>query len=111
MESYDVILVPGSKKKIDQESTDFIYQIYNRGRACWDNTITVMPNGDVKCCLFFDGQIYDNVKKKSVREVYLSQRREYALNEFIKFPVEKCPFLELGNLEQFSRNIAMGEQL
>jgi len=101
----DHILVPGTKKRVDETSRDFIYQIYNKGRACWDNTLTIMPNGDVKCCLFFDGQVYDNVKDKSLREVYESQRRETALKEFCKYPIDKCPFVEEHTLKDFERKI------
>lgn len=101
----DHILVPGSKRRIEETSVDFIYDFYNKGRACWDNTLTVMPNGDVKCCLFFDDQIYDNVKHKSLREVYLSEKRMNALNKFKKFPIDQCPFLEYDKLKDFSNSI------
>jgi len=101
----DHILVPGVKKRVEETSKDFIYQIYNRGRACWDNTLTIMPNGDVKCCLFFDGQVYDNVRNKSLREVYESERRETALKEFCRYPVDKCPFIEKHTLKDFERKI------
>ncbi len=101
----DHILVPGSKKRVEESSRSFVYDLYNRGRACWDNTLTVMPNGDVKCCLFFDGQVYDNVRNKPLADVYQSQRREAALIEFRKFPVDKCPFLERDKLQDFDSKI------
>lgn len=101
----DHILVPGAKKRVEETSKDFIYQIYNKGRACWDNTLTIMPNGDVKCCLFFDGQIYDNVRNKSLREVYESSKREMALKGFLGYPADKCPFLEKVNFEEFENKI------
>jgi MoaA/NifB/PqqE/SkfB family radical SAM enzyme len=101
----DHILVPGSKRKIEKKSRNFIYDTYNRGRACWDNTLTIMPNGDVKCCLFFDDQVYDNVKNKSLREVYESKSRKKALTEFLKYPVDKCPFVEKQSLDNFSKKI------
>lgn len=98
----DHILVPGAKKRVEAESRDFVYELYNKGRACWDNTLTVMPNGDVKCCLFFDGQIYGNTRDTPLREVYESSRRKLALDEFRKYPIDKCPFIEKTQLEQFS---------
>ncbi len=101
----DHILVPGAKRRIEETSRDFIYEIYNKGRACWDNTLTIMPNGDVKCCLFFDGQVYDNVRNKSLQEVYESQRRKRALKEFLIYPVDKCPFVEENNLRDFESKI------
>lgn len=101
----DHILVPGTKKRIEETSHDFIYETYNKGRACWDNTLTVMPNGDVKCCLFFDGQVYENIRNKSLKEVYFSEKRENALKEFLKYPVEKCPFVEKSILSEFERKI------
>lgn len=101
----DHILVPGAKKRMEEASTDLVYRLYNKGRACWDNTLTVMPNGDVKCCLFFDGQIYDNIKNKSLENVYLSSRREEALQEFLKYPSDKCPFLEKQKLRDFENKI------
>jgi MoaA/NifB/PqqE/SkfB family radical SAM enzyme len=102
----DHILVPGAKRKVEEKSTDIVYGMYNRGRACWDNTLTIMPNGDVKCCLFFDGQVYDNIREKSLREVYLSQRRRKALQEFLRYPVDKCPFVEGLQLKRFEELIA-----
>ncbi len=102
----DHILVPGEKRRIEKYSKSFVYHIYNRGRACWDNTLTIMPNGAVKCCLFFDGQIYDNVKGKSLLEVYKSPKRERALVEFKKFPVDQCPFLELDKLKEFENALS-----
>jgi MoaA/NifB/PqqE/SkfB family radical SAM enzyme len=101
----DHILVPGAKRKVEETSKDFVYNVYNKGRACWDNTLTIMPNGDVKCCLFFDGQIYDNVKGKPLREVYESQRRDAALAEFRKYPIDKCPFVESEILRRFSERV------
>lgn len=103
----DHILVPGAKKKIEKTSKDFVYEIYNKGRACWDNTLTIMPNGNVKCCLFFDGQVYDNVRDKPLREVYESKQRQKALEEFKKYPVDKCPFLEGYNLNDFEQRIKL----
>lgn len=97
----DHILVPGAKKKVGEESGDFVYEVYNKGRACWDNTLTIMPNGDVKCCLFFDGQVYDNVMGKPLRAIYESSKRSNALVEFRKYPVDKCPFVERHQLECF----------
>lgn len=99
----DHLLVSGAKKRVEETSKDFIYQIYNRGRACWDNTFTIMPNGDVKCCLFFDGQIYDNVRNKSLKEVYKSERRKRLLGEFKRYPADKCPFVEKQTLKNFER--------
>ena len=101
----DHILVPGSKIRVEETSKSFVYDAYNKGRACWDNTLTVMPNGDVKCCLFFDGQVYDNLRGKHLMEVYQSEMRDRALDEFRKFPVDKCPFLENGNLDNFGVNL------
>jgi len=101
----DHILVPGAKKRVEETSTDFIYQIYNRGRACWDNSLTIMPNGDVKCCLFFDGQVYGNVQNKSLRSVYESEGRERALGEFKRYPIDKCPFVEKHVLKDFERKL------
>ncbi len=101
----DHILVPGAKKKVEETSKDFVYQIYNKGRACWDNTLTIMPNGDVKCCLFFDGQVYDNVRDKPLREVYGSSRRLKALEEFRKYPVDKCPFIEKHQIRAFEKTL------
>lgn len=101
----DHILVPGAKIRVEKTSRDFIYEIYNKGRVCWDNTLTIMPNGDVKCCLFFEGQVYDNVRNKSLRGIYESQRRERALEEFSKYPVDKCPFVEKNNLRDFEKKI------
>ncbi len=99
----DHILVPGAKKRVEETSRDFIYEIYNKGRVCWDNTLTIMPNGDVKCCLFFDGQVYDNIRNKSLREIYGSQKRERILKEFSKYPIDKCPFVEKNILKDFQR--------
>ncbi|MCL5018550.1 MAG: radical SAM protein [Candidatus Pacearchaeota archaeon] len=101
----DHILVPGAKRKIEETSKNFVYDIYNKGRACWDNTITIMPNGDVKCCLFFNGQVYDNVKGKSLKEVYESSKRKTALLQFKKYPVDKCPFVEKHQLECFDKSL------
>lgn len=101
----DHILVPGSKRRVEETSRDFVYEVYNKGRACWDNTLTIMPNGDVKCCLFFDGQVYDNVRGKSLREVYESRKRQCVLEEFKKYPVDKCPFIEKNLLEDFEGRI------
>lgn len=101
----DHILVPGSKKLIEETSSDFVYKMYNKGRVCWDNTLTIMPNGDIKCCLFFDGQVYDNVKGKPLREVYESEKRQRALEEFKNFPIDECPFVETQNLERFSEKL------
>ena len=95
----DHILVPNIKKKIDENSDNFVYNLYNKGRACWDNTLTIMPNGDIKCCLFFDGQIYNNVKKRSLRYIYQSEQRKIALAEFKKYPIDKCPFIEKSQLD------------
>jgi sulfatase maturation enzyme AslB (radical SAM superfamily) len=89
----DHILVPASKRNLDKKMRDIAYEIYNKGRACWDNTLTVMPNGDLKCCLFFDDQIYDNVLHKSLKETYLSSPRKEAIKRFKKFPSDQCPYL------------------
>ena len=99
----DHILVPGVKKRAGETSRDFVYEVYNKGKACWDNTLTIMPNGDVKCCLFFDGQVYDNVKGKPLRAIYESSKRDNALAEFRKYPVDKCPFIEKHYLECFDK--------
>ena len=101
----DHILVPNIKKKIDENSDNFVYNLYNKGRACWDNTLTIMPNGDIKCCLFFDGQIYNNVKKRSLRYIYQSEQRKIALAEFKKYPIDKCPFIEKSQLDLFNNKI------
>jgi len=101
----DHILVPGAKKKVEETSRDFVYEVYNKARACWDNTLTIMPNGDVKCCLFFDGQVYDNVKEKPLKKVYESKKRNLALVEFKKYPIDKCPFVESENLKKFSERL------
>jgi len=101
----DHILVPSAKRRVEETARDFVYEAYNKGRACWDNTLTIMPNGDVKCCLFFDGQVYENIRNKALKEVYKSSRRESALAEFKKYPVDKCPFVEKHQLEKFERGL------
>ena len=101
----DHILTPGAKKEIEENSKDLVYNLYNKGRVCWDNTLTIMPNGDVKCCLFFDGQVYDNIKEKSIMQIYGSQQRKRAIGEFSAFPVDICPFLEKNTLRDFEKKI------
>lgn len=93
----DHVLVTKAKAGLDAKSNDLVYCLYNKGRACWENTITVMPNGDVRCCLFFDGHVYGNLAYLSLSELYRSRRREIAIDTFRKFPVEVCPLLTDGN--------------
>jgi len=56
--------------------------------------------------LFFDGQIYDNMKEKPLRDVYNSKNRKKAINIFKKFSSDKCPFLEQDKLKKFEQELS-----
>lgn len=97
----DHVLVPEVAAQEGRGCTDIGHAVFNKGRVCWENTLTVMPNGDLKCCLFFDGNVYDNVCGKSLVDAYSSSRRQAALDIFRSFPSQECPLLTLGDRDLF----------
>lgn len=80
----DHILIPiPLLRRFKQGAGGVAEELFNGAeRACWDNTITVYPDGEVKACLFFNGLSYANIKEQSLKEVYTMSLRQQLGNHF-----------------------------
>lgn len=93
----DHVMVPYQDRKeirVDPDSLNHL--LYNKGRICWDNTITVLSNGDVKGCLFIDNFVYGNLKSASLRTIYNSIERKNTIDRFKEFKgTQECPIIPI----------------
>ncbi len=94
----DHVMIPYNDRKGARIDNSLNHLLYNKGRVCWDNTITILPNGDVKGCLFIDNFVYGNLNNAGLKTIYTSKNRKETIERFKQFKGEKeCPIIPICN--------------
>lgn len=67
-------------------------------RCCWDNVITVLPNGDCVACVFFKNLSYGNVRDMGFPEVLINSKCLDLKSYFhMTFKPGICPHLAISS--------------
>lgn len=65
-------------------------------RCCWDNVVTVLPNGDCVVCVFFKNLSYGNIRDTKFPEILKAQKCLDLKNYFhMTFKPGICPHLAI----------------
>jgi MoaA/NifB/PqqE/SkfB family radical SAM enzyme len=90
----ELSMFPAETRRELKRHGDPLYELFEKGHACWNATLCVMPSGDVVPCLFYSDVVIGNIQRHGLAALYHSATRKTLLALFEGLPANGiCPFL------------------